>query len=320
MNNYTEPPDGMKPIINNSTWKGYLRHSNWTFVTEINPNCRECLGQGTYWTEWSDAAERSEMLRSLVLIYPEPTDGTVLIKCSTCYGIRPKEGEEKMMQDDRHGTHGREDKMDEAAAQTSATGSARVGFDPGATTGFATEADPRVAAATGETWAAMDSEPYSVDNEVGAESDVAARAYQKVWGHYQCAYNATRYRALITSYTSDIAQLVGAILGRTGVVPDDDLVFEATQERARLLARIDQVQDTVMTQAATVHLQHELIRTLLAQVISGQQQPDYLFQLAVLVGAEVKSPRNPKQMAEGILAQYRKTYDEAYPTEKGTPQ
>lgn len=46
--------------------------------------CPECGGEGSYYTEWSDSAEASEYLRSLVLEYPKPPDGTVLIRCTVC--------------------------------------------------------------------------------------------------------------------------------------------------------------------------------------------------------------------------------------------
>lgn len=50
------------------------------------PRCFECLGQSTYWTEWSDAADRNPELKALVIHYPEPPDGCVLIRCSQgCY-------------------------------------------------------------------------------------------------------------------------------------------------------------------------------------------------------------------------------------------
>jgi hypothetical protein len=46
--------------------------------------CPECLGQRSYYTEWSDSAEADPKLKALVLHYPDPEDGTVLIKCTTC--------------------------------------------------------------------------------------------------------------------------------------------------------------------------------------------------------------------------------------------
>ncbi len=46
--------------------------------------CKECLGSGSYFTEWSDSAERDPHLKSLVLYYPEEPDGTVEIKCTHC--------------------------------------------------------------------------------------------------------------------------------------------------------------------------------------------------------------------------------------------
>lgn len=48
--------------------------------------CPECGGRGWYYTEWSDAAESDPTLRSAVLHYPNPPDGTVCIRCHVCSG------------------------------------------------------------------------------------------------------------------------------------------------------------------------------------------------------------------------------------------
>ena len=49
--------------------------------------CPECLGNGDYWTEWSDAGERmAERGEIIVLCRSEPPDGTVCIQCHTCKG------------------------------------------------------------------------------------------------------------------------------------------------------------------------------------------------------------------------------------------
>jgi hypothetical protein len=49
--------------------------------------CPECLGEGKFWTEWSDKAETSKAeLGIKVLYYPDPEDGTVLIECTNCKG------------------------------------------------------------------------------------------------------------------------------------------------------------------------------------------------------------------------------------------
>lgn len=53
--------------------------------------CPECHGLGSYYTEWSDSAEADEKLKALVLHYPEPADGTVLIKCPRCDGLGSRE-------------------------------------------------------------------------------------------------------------------------------------------------------------------------------------------------------------------------------------
>lgn len=52
----------------------------------INDKCRECSGYGAYYTEWSDVAEANSELKAIVLCYPEPPDGTVLIWCQVCQG------------------------------------------------------------------------------------------------------------------------------------------------------------------------------------------------------------------------------------------
>ncbi len=49
--------------------------------------CPECKGQRQYWTEWSDAGEADPAMKALVVEYPDPADGTVLINCSTCGGM-----------------------------------------------------------------------------------------------------------------------------------------------------------------------------------------------------------------------------------------
>lgn len=55
-------------------------------MTHKTEECSECLGEKSYWTEWSDSAENSPYLKSLVLHYPDSPDGTVVIKCSQgCY-------------------------------------------------------------------------------------------------------------------------------------------------------------------------------------------------------------------------------------------
>lgn len=51
---------------------------------DMAEKCAECSGRGSYYTEWSDSAEASPYLKSLVVDYPLHPDGTVLIKCVHC--------------------------------------------------------------------------------------------------------------------------------------------------------------------------------------------------------------------------------------------
>lgn len=54
--------------------------------------CPECFGQGSYFTEWSDAAEASAAADGIiVLFYPDPPDGTVEIQCTRCHGGRQRD-------------------------------------------------------------------------------------------------------------------------------------------------------------------------------------------------------------------------------------
>lgn len=59
-------------------------------MTQSAPaRCSECHGAGSYYTEWSDSADRavkSGSLKVVVLDYPEPPDGTVCIQCPKCKG------------------------------------------------------------------------------------------------------------------------------------------------------------------------------------------------------------------------------------------
>lgn len=64
-------------------------------MTKHSERCPECLGQQTYFTEWSDSAESNPYLRSLVVYYPDPPDGTVEIKCSR--GCSEPPGQPKWM-------------------------------------------------------------------------------------------------------------------------------------------------------------------------------------------------------------------------------
>lgn len=48
--------------------------------------CPECGGQGNYWTEWSDKADRDPDLSIMVIERPEPPDGVVLFECHVCRG------------------------------------------------------------------------------------------------------------------------------------------------------------------------------------------------------------------------------------------
>ena len=62
-----------------------LRHSSG----QLSKMCPECGGQGSYYTEWSDSAEKAMKNRTLevvVLHYPDPPDGTVDIQCPKCNG------------------------------------------------------------------------------------------------------------------------------------------------------------------------------------------------------------------------------------------
>jgi len=46
--------------------------------------CTECGGDGRQYIEWSDAADTE--MKQMVLHYPDPPDGTVLIVCQVCLG------------------------------------------------------------------------------------------------------------------------------------------------------------------------------------------------------------------------------------------
>lgn len=48
--------------------------------------CKECHGDGEYYTEWSDSAEANPELKAMVVYYPDPPDGTVWITCQVCKG------------------------------------------------------------------------------------------------------------------------------------------------------------------------------------------------------------------------------------------
>lgn len=50
--------------------------------------CRECGGEGEYYTEWSDAADSNPELKALVTYYPDPPTGVVWIKCIHCDAYR----------------------------------------------------------------------------------------------------------------------------------------------------------------------------------------------------------------------------------------
>lgn len=65
-------------------------HQGGCIVRVMGQVCQNCNGNGNYWTEWSDAAERDPEMRALVLEYPDPADGTVCIKCSDCGGTGRK--------------------------------------------------------------------------------------------------------------------------------------------------------------------------------------------------------------------------------------
>lgn len=45
--------------------------------------CPECDGVGSYTTEWGDVAD-DDRIRDDVLYYPDPPDGTVIMRCHVC--------------------------------------------------------------------------------------------------------------------------------------------------------------------------------------------------------------------------------------------
>lgn len=46
--------------------------------------CEECGGHGVYWTEWSDKADADPSLARLIVERPDPPDGVVCIRCTSC--------------------------------------------------------------------------------------------------------------------------------------------------------------------------------------------------------------------------------------------
>lgn len=48
--------------------------------------CPECNGVGSYATEWADLADdpNADELLEQVIFFPEPPDGTVILRCHVC--------------------------------------------------------------------------------------------------------------------------------------------------------------------------------------------------------------------------------------------
>jgi len=156
-----------------------------------------------------------------------------------------------------------------------------------------------------------DSEPYAIDDEMLKEDDARARAYMAVWDHYECAYNATRHRVSIDNYFHQLVDLLSAIMGRTITLGGDDdppfstALWDAGQERSRLLSQIERVQETLGVQANSVASQQRLIQEFVGHATRGKAATELLRGLAIWVGA--KANGSPEELAASIKSALSRT-------------
>lgn len=154
----------------------------------------------------------------------------------------------------------------------------------------------------------VDSEPYSTANQALKDDDSLTRAYMEVWDHYQAAYNAVQHRAMTDLYLARVVSLLDSILGRSVLDEfsgdDDDtfkrLISEAYRERARLLSRIDKVQDTLAMQANCMESQARLIADMQRHSARGQKAFDAFMMLGVKLGVN-PVPTDPEEFVDAIL-------------------
>jgi hypothetical protein len=83
-----EEPEFESPIEIIDDMIGHLLMTRYFLSPRTSPvrkeDCWCCGGARMYWTEWSDSADRDPELKRLVIDYPDPPDGTVLIRCPQC--------------------------------------------------------------------------------------------------------------------------------------------------------------------------------------------------------------------------------------------
>lgn len=145
------------------------------------------------------------------------------------------------------------------------------------------------------------SEPYAVDDKSVRDDDTRARAYAQVWSHYECAYNATQHRQMIRVGLDYIGELIEAIMGReVSWDPDEKpfarLVWEATQERARLLSNVERFSDSISSQ-------QRLIAEQSRDAAHGKKAFDALMLLGVRLGIN-PVPMDPQAFCDSVVAAF----------------
>lgn len=151
-----------------------------------------------------------------------------------------------------------------------------VGIDPGAYYRMPTRGQIMMEAENHER-EIRESEPYSSDDATLKGNDVRATAYMNVWGHYECAYNAVQHREMVDDFARQINDLIEAITGRP-VDPKAERfigrdLWEATQERARLLTRLERMQGVIDWLNEVVTLQENALMHI-ANLAGGIRRVD----------------------------------------------